>query len=380
MKFQLVGKSFQSWKQFSLKVSGFTIVVGSSNRGKTAIIRALRGVLRNQVSAAFIRHGQKAAELSLLVDGGPTADLSRNAKTTVYTVNGEEYAKLAGEVPPPIQALNVHEISIGSTKLDPTFAGQFDSQFMMDLSPGDLNAVFGLFSNTEQLNQGKKNISQSNTEINSQAKLLASEVQSGYVKMAALGEILAEFEALEPRYEASSAAIQSLQTTQDLLTRWREVRKTAKRYRAVAERPLPDTARLSERLSLGKQIRQAQRLREYVAVGRAATAMIDLKRMGAFGRVARAWVYLRQRRELLRRIEVILEVTEIDEPSDGELLRRRQNVRDARSWATTKEQVSQLRDEIERRAATLSELHDQLHELTKDTTQCPQCGYQFTKE
>ena len=63
--YKLSAKNFQSWRDFSLPMTGFTVIIGPSDRGKSAIIRALRGVLRNQVGANHITYGEKDVSVSL---------------------------------------------------------------------------------------------------------------------------------------------------------------------------------------------------------------------------------------------------------------------------------------------------------------------------
>jgi len=44
---KLSGKNFQSWDAFDLTLAGLTVLTGPSDTGKSAIFRALKGVLRN---------------------------------------------------------------------------------------------------------------------------------------------------------------------------------------------------------------------------------------------------------------------------------------------------------------------------------------------
>ena len=339
MEFRLVGKDFQSWKNFDLNVSGFTVIVGASNRGKSALIRALRGILRNQVQDAFIRKGEKSTELELTVTKGPKIVLTRT-KTTTYKVNGEDFAKLAGDIPDPLKALNTHSITVGGTKLDPVFAGQFDSQFMMDLSPSDLNNVLGLFSNTEQLNQGKKQVNSSNTEINSQAKLLATSIQDGQIRITQMKEIQSAFDKLKPRYDTAQATLVSAQTIQTLLGERFKAAQRVGRYGELARLQLPNLDKVAKWFNTGKLLRQMDKSRSVVAGARLLEAPLP-------------------------KIEVVTIQNHMKNLSEFKTLRL--------GVQTKKDSIGSTADE-------LNGLHDQLHELTKDITTCPKCGYQFSEE
>jgi energy-coupling factor transporter ATP-binding protein EcfA2 len=373
MKFRLVGRDFQSWKAFELKVSGFTVIVGSSNRGKSALIRALRGILRNQVTSAQIRTGEKTAELTLEVEEGPSASLTRNSKTTTYTIDGADFAKLANEVPQPLQALNLHSISVGTAKLDPTFAGQFDSQFMMDLTPAELNGVFGLFSSTEQLNQGKKAIGQSNAEINSQAKLLSGDIQAGNVRVAKITGVLEEFKALLPQYVASSQAVTSAQTAQTLLGQHRGLLRSTQALRKGSQMALPSTKRLDGWFRIGRLLRMAQRRRTLIAQHTSFTTPIQI---GDWPSLVTSWTLLGS---YLQSKRTVAQTPKPFKVTSG-LPALASTVRQLKAYAATSLTITNAKADVTALKRELKQLHDGLHELTKDSVECPKCGYQFTQE
>ena len=51
-----------------------------------------------------------------------------------------------------------------------------------------------------------------------------------------------------------------------------------------------------------------------------------------------------------------------------------------RDWSATDTRVKGLVWDSCKDEETLMGLHDELHELTKDSIECPKCGYQFPKE
>jgi energy-coupling factor transporter ATP-binding protein EcfA2 len=368
MKFRLIGKDFQSWKKFDLSVSGFTVIVGSSNRGKTALIRALRGILRNQVQEAHIRKGEKSTEVGLEIDQGPVVSLTRG-KTTTYKIDSKDFSKLAGDVPEDIKALNVHQITVGGTKLDPVFAGQFDSQFMMDLSPQDLNNVMGLFSNTERLNQGKRAIGVSNTEINSQAKLLAQEIQDGHIKVAKLRVFATEFKKLKPQYDELNDSVLSLHTAKNLIVRRQQVGTTLKAIRIRAEMPLPAVLDLERWFALGKLLRTAQRAREAVQRGRKALEPIGTQK----------WVTLTNHYRLIRSAKTIRRnLRDIPELVDKSNLDKLLRVRKSVEWMiSARMDLLDYRDTFRKNEEELKKAKAELHGLTEKAQTCPKCGYQF---
>jgi energy-coupling factor transporter ATP-binding protein EcfA2 len=198
------GKNFQPWSDFSLKISGFTVIAGSSNTGKSSIYRALRGILRNELPEEFIRNSQdEPLELTLEVTLCPSCkectdnDVCPSCSSstikhiikvvrpiggsTKYVVDGKPYAKLQLAVPEPLLNLGFSEITVGEVSADPIFGRQNSAQFLLDpdtFKPSMINAILGAFGGTEKLEAGKKEAALRNTRINSEAKLLAEEIRS----------------------------------------------------------------------------------------------------------------------------------------------------------------------------------------------------------
>lgn len=63
--YRLTIENFQSIENLSIDIRDFTSLVGKSNRGKSAIVRALRVVLYNEWEASYLREGTKECRISL---------------------------------------------------------------------------------------------------------------------------------------------------------------------------------------------------------------------------------------------------------------------------------------------------------------------------
>lgn len=170
----LSGRNFQAWAQFDLPISDFTVVVGKSDIGKSALMRAIRGVLRNEISASKIKKGCKDATVNLVIDDLDISARRTNASTT-YTINGEEYKKLGRDIPSVMKGRGFEPVALGRITLDPVFAGQFDQQFLITAGSSELNTVLGAFSCTEKLDQGKKRVRERIKQIESDTNLLAEQ-------------------------------------------------------------------------------------------------------------------------------------------------------------------------------------------------------------
>jgi hypothetical protein len=50
------------------------------------------------------------------------------------------------------------------------------------------------------------------------------------------------------------------------------------------------------------------------------------------------------------------------------------------AWPKMRTLLASRKEDVSVVNRQLADLHNQLHELTKDTISCPKCGYQFIKE
>jgi len=57
-------KGFQSIEHLHIKLEGFSALVGRSNIGKSAVIRAIRCALTNPLGTSYVRHGRDCARLA----------------------------------------------------------------------------------------------------------------------------------------------------------------------------------------------------------------------------------------------------------------------------------------------------------------------------
>lgn len=134
-------KNYQSIKEAFFEISGFTVIVGKNNIGKSAIIRALEAPLANQVGQSFIRHGEKKTTVNITRDDIDIEWVKGTSAT--YTIDKRDgskkqvFSKLNRDVPQPLIEAGFGKMSIGDKKVFPFIASQFDELFLVD-KPGSL--------------------------------------------------------------------------------------------------------------------------------------------------------------------------------------------------------------------------------------------------
>lgn len=128
-------RNFQSIEDAEIEVSGLTVVTGQNNSGKTALMRAVRGVFENSGGDAFVRHGTDA--LAVHIDFGD-ADVAwtKGPKVKPTYVVGGKTINSGRAVPTEVATIGIAPVQAGSGEVWPQIAPQFTGQlFLIDL-PG----------------------------------------------------------------------------------------------------------------------------------------------------------------------------------------------------------------------------------------------------
>jgi len=150
-------QNFQSIADASVSIDGLTVVTGANNSGKTAFMRAIRGVFTNAPPGPLVRHGCAHLSVALTFDDGTSVlwekgweKPGRKGKTiNRYTVNGKQIATVGRGVPPEVESLGVREISAASDRVWPQIAQQFDGTLFLVNRPG--SAVAEALSDVERV-------------------------------------------------------------------------------------------------------------------------------------------------------------------------------------------------------------------------------------
>jgi DNA repair ATPase RecN len=146
----LAVRGFQSLKQVDLDLGTFTVIVGPSSSGKSALIRAFRALASNVRGSGVITRGQKQMAITATLDDGLKVTLERGDRSSAYRLTGDgdhQFTKLAGEVP---------ELVSKALRLDPgadsiNFAGQFDKPYLLDESGATVARQLGELTNVNTI-------------------------------------------------------------------------------------------------------------------------------------------------------------------------------------------------------------------------------------
>lgn len=124
-------RNFQIHRKFSIEFAPVTTIVGRSDVGKTALLRALRWLFFSRPQGThFVRHGEKGCAVRVLIDDVEIIRRRTKSKNS-YELNGRLYQAIKADVPEDISKA----VNVGSGNLQQ----QHDASFWLSLSPGQVS-------------------------------------------------------------------------------------------------------------------------------------------------------------------------------------------------------------------------------------------------
>lgn len=148
---------FQSIRHAELQLSGWTSLVGESDVGKSAIVRAITAAMTNWRGDHFIRHGLNECAVMFKFDDGTCVRwVKRRGKSGTYDItppHGEaiSYEKTGGEVPAEVAALLNVSIDVAGDAFTPGLQQQHDPPFLFADTPRRRAQTLGEFDGSNLL-------------------------------------------------------------------------------------------------------------------------------------------------------------------------------------------------------------------------------------
>ena len=197
----LVLRNFQSHKSSCLEFSsGVNIIVGPSDSGKTAIIRALRWLIWNRPQGEAFR-SVWGGDTSVIIDVAPIEERlsAYNRLCRTRTNKGNEYGiyntrlesgadliytmrAVGAEVPELVaDALSMDEVNLQM---------QFDLHFLLSASPGEVSHHFNRIAHLDAIDRGLQSVQRG-------LRSLEQDIASGEVRLAELEEELSSYDYLD---------------------------------------------------------------------------------------------------------------------------------------------------------------------------------------
>jgi exonuclease SbcC len=243
-------RNFQKHRKLILPLERITTIVGRSDVGKSAIIRAIRWACINKPGgSAFIRKGQKRCSVTLLVENSTVKRIRGPGTKNEYRLTGKKSGtyKAFGSTTPKA----VHRLLKVS---EDNFQGQHDAPYWLSLSAGQvsksLNEVVDLGSIDSSLDNLNKEYKRAVLTIEiteSRLKEARAEKQKYRYALRKHKE-LKQLETLQGKMKAAAGRREALETAlQEAVYASRKAKATQKACRKI-EAFLSDVEALVQRM------------------------------------------------------------------------------------------------------------------------------------
>ena len=209
-------RGFQSLEDIRFRMDRFTVLVGRSNIGKSAIVRALKAALTNATGTDFVRHG---AGCSRVIRGSKkcqcqcsvrlkneTLDLlwEKGDNVNRYTYNGQVFDSVDRGTP-EFLLNDFSQVKIGEDKTLLQVADQFEPIFLLNRSGTVVADVLSDVAKLDDINAATRLVEKDRREAASTRKVREQDVQALSQKLdlyAGLDEAVDRSRATEKAYLA----------------------------------------------------------------------------------------------------------------------------------------------------------------------------------
>jgi DNA repair protein SbcC/Rad50 len=164
-------ENFQSHKDSIFHFTdGVNSIIGASDSGKTACIRALKWVITNRPSGdSFIKHGTDFARVTLKTDRH-TITRTRSGQENSYTLNGQVFDAIGTDVPEDVlRALNLNDLNLQF---------QMDAPFLLTESSGEVARKINRIIKLDDIDSTLRNIGAYRKNISKRKQSLDYEIAS----------------------------------------------------------------------------------------------------------------------------------------------------------------------------------------------------------
>lgn len=180
-------QGFQSIEKVAFKIDGFTVLVGRSNIGKSAVVRAVQAALTNALGTDFVRHGEHCSrrirgtkkcrcQCSVHIQTeGMDLFWEKGDEVNRYTYNGEVYSKVDRGIP-DFLLKDFSLVKVGDKKQLVQVAEQFDPIFLLNQSGTVVADVLSDVAKLDDINAAMTEVERDRREAVSTLKVREKDI------------------------------------------------------------------------------------------------------------------------------------------------------------------------------------------------------------
>lgn len=166
--------NFQSLKSVKLEFGQFSVLVGPSSSGKSAVLRAVRAVTRNVTSPSAVSHGKSSFSV-LATFADCAVGIERGKAKSVYLLDGVEYPKAGVKVPAAV----ANKLRMSAPQdIELFLADQFDRPYLLAETGSVAAKVLGELTNATLLMESAREANVRRQRHGQLAKLREQDVVS----------------------------------------------------------------------------------------------------------------------------------------------------------------------------------------------------------
>lgn len=242
-------KNYQSHKHSKLEFDpGVNVIIGSTDSGKTTILRSLRKATWNKPMGEAFRSNW-GGETSIVVKTDQNTVAWYKDKEAVYKLDGTVFKAFGTEVPIEIvKALNLNEINLQQ---------QLDAPFLLTSTPGEVARHFNKIANLDQIDISTSKIKSAIREIEQTIKAdekLLEQYKIQLEEFASLDKFEIELEVLEQMQADLIIKVNQKRKLIDLITSAKEVEQEI----IEASELLPAEKQVNKILGLYKELNKTE--------------------------------------------------------------------------------------------------------------------------
>ena len=267
-------QNFQSIQREVVKIEGFTALVGRSNIGKSAVVRAVKAALTGAPVDTLVRHdpvtcerllkGNKSCKCSCVVHiktEGFDLLWEKGDKVNRYEHNGQEYT-VVGKGTPEFLRAGFEPVKVGDKSQLIQVSDQFHPVFLLDQSGGVVADVLSDVARLDHINTAMGYVEKDRREATAARKVREGDATQLKVKVAAFEGLddtlkqVQEVEAQEAQVDAAQGKVDKL------VGYWESVSGTARVVKALLAVEAIEVPSRAEVMAEGQRFEQLTR---YVA-------------------------------------------------------------------------------------------------------------------